>query len=78
MGQLGGKIQVVDARDSVVIKVEDSEVPANRYVALKKRNKSDVKKNNEGEHRVHIMCTYNILYILVRKVEVGDCPQVFL
>lgn len=44
MSEPGGKIQVADVRDSVVIKVEDSEVPANRYVALKKRIKSDVNK----------------------------------
>lgn len=25
-----------------------------------------------------MMPTYNSLYVLVRKVEVGDCPQVFL
>lgn len=37
MGEAGGKIQVAYVRDLVVIKVEDSEVPANRDIALKKK-----------------------------------------
>lgn len=30
------------------------------------------------EDTISMMYTYNILYILARKVEVGDYPQVFL
>lgn len=44
MGEAGGKIQVAYVRDLVVIKVEDSEVPANRDIALKKKNTSDKHK----------------------------------
>lgn len=36
MSEAGGEIQVADVRDLVFIKVEDSEVPANRDIALKK------------------------------------------
>lgn len=42
MGEAGGEIQVAYVCDLVVIKVEDSKVPANRDITLKKE--SDVHK----------------------------------
>lgn len=39
MGEAGGEIQVAYVRDLVVIKVEDSEVPASRNITLKKTQK---------------------------------------
>lgn len=39
MGEAAGEIQVAYVRNLVVIKVEDSEVPAIRDITLKKKNK---------------------------------------
>lgn len=43
-----------------------------------KNRKSKIDLKDEAEQRVLLMYTYNILYILVRKVEVGENSQVLL
>lgn len=77
MGEAGGEIQVANVRDLVVVKVKDREVPAHGDITLKPV-KSKLHIKDEANQRVLLMYTYNILYILVRKVEMGENSQVLL